>query len=129
MGWSLAKLVTQMAWGDDPMRDALRTISPLCLPTAFTAACVALGIDARDGLAAYAFNWAENQVAAALKAVPLGQVAGQQILRGLHRAVLDTVDEAERRANADPPQLSTFSPMLGLLSARHETQYSRLFRS
>lgn len=129
MGWSLAKLVTQMAWGDDPMRDALRTISPLCLPTAFTAACVALGIDARDGLAAYAFNWAENQVAAALKAVPLGQVAGQQILRGLHRAVLDTVDEAERRANADPPQLSTFSPMLGLLSSRHETQYSRLFRS
>jgi urease accessory protein len=129
MGWSLAKLVTQMAWGDDPMRDALRTISPLCLPTAFTAACVALGIDARDGLAAYAFNWAENQVAAALKAVPLGQVAGQQILRGLHRAVLDTVDEAERRANADPPQLSTFSPMLGLLSARHETQYSRIFRS
>lgn len=129
MGWSLAKLVTQMAWGDAPMRDALRTISPLCLPTAFTAACVALGIDARDGLAAYAFNWAENQVAAALKAVPLGQVAGQQILRGLHRAVLDTVDEAERRANADPPQLSTFSPMLGLLSARHETQYSRLFRS
>ncbi|WP_244786993.1 urease accessory protein UreF [Cupriavidus pauculus] len=129
MGWSLAKLVTQMAWGDDPMRDALRTISPLCLPTAFTAACVALGIDARDGLAAYAFNWAENQVAAALKAVPLGQVAGQQILRGLHRSVLDTVDEAERRANADPPQLSTFSPMLGLLSARHETQYSRLFRS
>ena len=95
MGWSLAKLVTQMAWGDAPMRDALRTISPLCLPTAFTAACVALGIDARDGLAAYAFNWAENQVAAALKAVPLGQVAGQQILRGLHRAVLDTVDEAE----------------------------------
>ena len=129
MGWSLAKLVGQMQWGDDSLRDTLRVLSPLCLPTAFTAACVALDIDERDGLAAYAFNWVENQVAAALKAVPLGQVAGQQILRGLHRAVIDVVDEAVQRADAEPPRLSTFSPMLGLLSARHETQYSRLFRS
>lgn len=129
MGWSLARLIGQMEWGDAALRDTLRSLSPLCLPTAFAAACVALDIDAREGLAAYAFNWAENQVAAALKAVPLGQVAGQQILHGLHRHVLDTVDEAARRADADPPQLSTFSPMLGLLSARHETQYSRLFRS
>ena len=129
MGWSLAKLVAQMEWGDMPMRDALRELSPLCLPTAFAAACVALEIDARAGLAAYAFNWAENQVAAAIKAVPLGQVAGQKILRGLHRHVLDVVEEAVQRADAEPPRLSTFSPMLGLLSARHETQYSRLFRS
>ena len=129
MGWSLAKLVAQMGWGSDAMRDALRELSPLCLPTAFTAACVALDISERDGLAAYAFNWAENQVAAALKAVPLGQVAGQHILRGLHGAVLEVVDEAVQRADAAPPRLSTFSPMLGLLSARHETQYSRLFRS
>jgi len=56
-------------------------------------------------------------------------VAGQHILRGLHPAVLAVVDEAVQRADADPPRLSTFSPMLGLLSARHETQYSRLFRS
>ncbi|MEN7531323.1 urease accessory protein UreF [Cupriavidus sp. DL-D2] len=129
MGWSLAKLVAQMEWGDAPMREALNSMSPLCLPTAFTAACVALAIDERDGLGAYAFNWAENQVAAAIKAVPLGQVAGQRMLRGLHAAVLDAVDEAQRRTDAQPPQLSTFSPMLGLLSARHETQYSRLFRS
>ncbi|WP_019447466.1 urease accessory protein UreF [Cupriavidus sp. BIS7] len=129
MGWSLAKLIAQMGWGDDTLQGLLRDMSPVCLPTAFSAACAALQIDARDGLAAYAFNWAENQVAAAIKAVPLGQVAGQRILRGLHGVVLEVVDEAVRRANADPPQLSTFSPMLGLLSARHETQYSRLFRS
>lgn len=129
MGWSLAKLVGQMEWGDEPMRNTLRELSPLCLPTAFTAACVALDINERDGLAAYAFNWAENQVAAAIKAVPLGQVAGQRMLRGLHRHVLDAVEEAAQRADAEPPRLSTFSPMLGVLSARHETQYSRLFRS
>ncbi|KWR89852.1 urease accessory protein UreF [Cupriavidus sp. IDO] len=129
MGWSLAKLVAQMEWGDAALREGLASLSPVCLTTAFTAACVALDVEARDGLAAYCFNWAENQVAAAIKAVPLGQVAGQHMLRRLHGAVLLVVDEAGRRAEATPPQLSTFSPMLGLLSARHETQYSRLFRS
>lgn len=129
MGWSLARLIGQMSWGDVALRAQLEGLSPACLPTAFAAACVALGIDERDGLAAYCFNWVENQVAAALKAVPLGQVAGQHILRAMHEPVLATVEEAVRRAQAQPPQLSTFSPMLGLLSARHETQYSRLFRS
>lgn len=129
MGWSLAKLVAQMEWGGAALREGIASLSPVCLPTAFTAACVALDVEARDGLAAYCFNWAENQVAAAIKAVPLGQVAGQHMLRRLHGAVLLVVDEAVRRAEATPPQLSTFSPMLGLLSARHETQYSRLFRS
>jgi urease accessory protein len=129
MGWSLAKLVGQMGWGGDALREHLAVISPVCLPTAFAAACVALEIDEREGLAAYCFNWAENQVAAAIKAVPLGQVAGQHMLRRLHEAVLMTVDEAVQRAAETPPRLSTFSPMLGLLSSRHETQYSRLFRS
>ncbi|WP_420992669.1 urease accessory protein UreF [Cupriavidus sp. 30B13] len=129
MGWSLARLVAQMEWGDGALRTQLAALSPVCLPTAFAAACVALGVDERDGLAAYCFSWAENQVAAALKAVPLGQVAGQHILRRLHAAVAQAVGEALRRADAGPPALSTFSPMLGLLSARHETQYSRLFRS
>lgn len=132
MGWSLARLIAQMTWGDEALRDALAQLSqdaPVCLPTAFAAACVALGIDAREGLAAYAFNWAENQVAAAIKAVPLGQVAGQHILRALHAPVAALVDEAMHRAAAEPPRLSTFSPLLGLLSSRHETQYSRLFRS
>lgn len=133
MGWSLARLISDMGWGDAWLRAQLagwpKTGSPMCLPTAFTAAAVALEIDAREGLAAYCFIWAENQVAAALKAVPLGQVAGQRILAGLHRTVCEVTAEAERRASSVPPELSTFSPMLGLLSARHETQYSRLFRS
>jgi urease accessory protein len=129
MGWSLARLIGQMSWGDAMLRAHLEGLSPVCLPTAFAAACVALDIDEREGLAAYCFNWVENQVAAALKAVPLGQVAGQHILRAMHDKVLATVDEAARRADVEPPELSTFSPLLGLLSARHETQYSRLFRS
>ncbi|MBS0542698.1 MAG: urease accessory protein UreF [Proteobacteria bacterium] len=129
MGWSLARLIAQLKWGTPELRTALAALAPVCLPTAFAAACVALQVPEREGLAAYCFGWAENQIAAALKAMPLGQGAGQQILYRLHDAVQEAVDEAVRRANARPPHLSTFSPMLGLLSARHETQYSRLFRS
>jgi urease accessory protein len=129
MGWSLAKLITQMQWGNDFLRSGLDAIYPVCLPTAFAAACVALGVDAGDGLAAYCFSWAENQVAAAIKGVPLGQAAGQRILYRLHPVVRETTLKAMHRANMERPILSTFSPMLGILSARHETQYSRLFRS
>ncbi len=129
MGWSLARLITQMGWGAPAMRDALAARAAISFPTAFAAAAVALGIEARDGLTAYSFTWVENQVAAAVKAIPLGQAAGQRILFGLHAAVGQAAEDAARRAACHPPELSTFSPGLGVLSARHETQYSRLFRS
>ena len=63
---------------------------------------------------------------AAVKAVPLGQSAGQRILAQLSQEIVQAVahallvQDAERQA---------FAPMLAILSAQHETQYSRLFRS
>lgn len=129
MGWSLSRLIQQMEWGDDALRSALAARASVTFPTAFAAAAAALNVDPRDGVTAYCFAWVENQMAAAVKAVPLGQAAGQRILFGLHAAVARAVEEATRRAACHPPELSTFSPGLGVLSARHETQYSRLFRS
>lgn len=82
---------------------------------------------ARDALLAYAFGWAENLMQAALKAVPLGQSAGQRILARLAAEIPAAVDDALARADNEARQ--AFSPMLAILSARHETQYSRLFRS
>jgi urease accessory protein len=68
----------------------------------------------------------ENQAAAALKAVPLGQLAGQRIIVALR----EPIDAAVTRALAtSPDNINTFAPQLGILSARHESQYSRLFRS
>lgn len=81
-------------------------------------------------LSALAFGWAENAVQAAIKAVPLGQAAGQRILRRLVAEIPDAVAEALRRADDPSPlALQAFTPGLALLSSRHETQYSRLFRS
>ncbi len=79
-----------------------------------------------QALQAQVFGWAENQVQAALKAVPLGQTAGQRVLARLAAEI----PAAVATALATPPhQRQLFAPMLSILAARHETQYSRLFRS
>ncbi|CAM3734974.1 Urease accessory protein UreF [Bordetella sputigena] len=126
MAWSLSRLLEELQWGDTASRAALRDMQPLSLPTAYAYAAQRAGASLEDCLAAWLFAWAENQVAAALKAVPLGQVAGQRILFGLHGAIQAAARRASAMAEDDA---STFSPLLGILSARHETQYSRLFRS
>jgi len=80
-----------------------------------------------EALLAHAFGWTENLVQAALKAVPLGQSAGQRILAALIEELPAAVDTARR--HADDAIRQSHSPMLAILSARHEAQYSRLFRS
>jgi len=79
-----------------------------------------------QALQAYAFGWAENMTQAALKAVPLGQVSGQKILARLAQEIPDAVQHAIALRD---DQRQAFCPMLAVMSARHETQYSRLFRS
>lgn len=92
----------------------------------FAMACAQLGIARLDGLAAYLWAWLENQVLVAVKTVPLGQQAGQAMLLALHGAVQQAVDAA---AALSDDELGTAAIGFALRSARHETQYSRLFRS
>ncbi|MDO9314755.1 MAG: urease accessory UreF family protein [Burkholderiaceae bacterium] len=95
-------------------------------PVAFALAAFQAGAPCRESLLCCAFGWAENLMQAALKSVPLGQAAGQRILSALAAEIPDAVDAAMRLGNAER-QVCT--PMLAILSAQHETQYSRLFRS
>jgi len=95
-------------------------------PLAFALAASSTGAPLRDCLLAYAFGWAENMVQAAIKSVPLGQSAGQRILQALAAAIAAAVDHALALPDS---QRQAFAPMLAILSARHELQYSRLFRS
>lgn len=80
----------------------------------------------REALLSFAFGWAENMVQAAIKAVPLGQSAGQRILQTLIDAIPEAIDHALALPDS---QRQAFTPMLAILSSQHETQYSRLFRS
>ena len=95
-------------------------------PIAFALAAAATSANLRDCLQAYAFGWAENMVQSAIKAVPLGQSAGQRILARLAADIPAAVEHA--RALPDD-QRQAFTPMLAILSSQHEVQYSRLFRS
>jgi urease accessory protein len=100
--------------------------SPIAFPAAFAAACAALDIGRADGLAAYLWAWAENQVLVAVKSVPLGQMAGQRLLAALHVSI-----DAAVRSAADCPDdaLGGASVQYAITSARHEAMYSRLYRS
>lgn len=93
---------------------------------AFALAATEIDAAPQQTLLSFAFGWAENMVQAAIKAVPLGQSAGQRILQALVAAVPQAVGSALSLAEDDR---QAFTPMLAVLSARHESQYSRLFRS
>lgn len=80
----------------------------------------------REALLSFTFGWAENMVQAAIKAVPLGQSAGQRILQSLIDTIPAAIDHAMALGDSER---QAFTPMLAILSSQHETQYSRLFRS
>ena len=88
-------------------------------PAVFAHAVRAWDIPARQALTAYLWAWLENQVMAAVKAVPLGQTDGQKMLLVL----------GARLGNVSEDEPGNFAPGLAMLSSKHETQYSRLFRS
>ena len=91
----------------------------LAYPSAYALAARHWNIEPAAALTAYLWSWLENQVMAALKAVPLGQTAGQKMLLALGARV-----EA-----IEPAEFSNFAPGLAILSSLRETQYTRLFRS
>jgi len=95
-------------------------------PVAFARAAAPVPAPVRDIVLAYAFGWAENMMQAAIKAVPLGQSAGQRILLRLAGEIPAAADHAIALRDEDR---QAFTPRLAILSAQHETQYSRLFRS
>ncbi len=110
----------------DPLRMKTCEELPPTWPLAFALALSTHDIPVRQGLVAAAFGWAENMVQAAIKAVPLGQLSGQRILAALAAEIPSAVDHAMQVTTENR---QAFSPRLAILSARHETQYSRLFRS
>jgi urease accessory protein len=94
--------------------------------SAFALACVRSKVSVAETLSTYLWIWAENQTLAAVKLVPLGQSAGQRILHSL----LPHLDEIATVAlQITDNDIGTSALMQFFASARHETQYTRLFRS
>jgi len=126
MGYSLARLLPQI---DDKIVNKNKYLietDEIAFPTAFACAAAYWEIEPEQAAVAYLWSWLENQVMAAIKAVPLGQTDGQRILARLGARLASVAAEAAQRQDEE---LGAFVPGLALLSSRHETQYSRIFRS
>lgn len=119
MGFSLSKLLQDLAIGTVPLEEP-------SFPAAFAFAASRWKIEPAAALQAYLWAWLENQVMAAVKAIPLGQTEGQRILLSLGDLLPSLAEKSMQMKDED---LGNFAPTLALLCARHETQYSRLFRS
>ncbi|MBB6092271.1 urease accessory protein [Povalibacter uvarum] len=104
----------------------LRKPETLGYAAVFAKACVQSGVGKVETLHAYSWAWTENQVLAAVKLVPLGQSAGQRILHKLIPSLEAAAASALELADED---IGYCSVMQSVASARHETQYTRLFRS
>jgi urease accessory protein len=123
MGYSLARLLADLA--DFPAAPLADFAEP-SFPLAWSCAAAAWDISSPDAVGGYLWAWAENQVMAAVKAVPLGQTAGQRMLLALGQRLPALAQDA-----AACPLDATHNvlPAFAIACSRHETQYTRLFRS
>ena len=104
------------------MNEAMETtqLSP------FAFASVSWNVSLHDTALGFAWSWLENQVAAAIKLVPLGQTQGQQVQLMMATKIPHAVDLG---LSLKDYEIGASAPALSIASARHETQYTRLFRS
>jgi urease accessory protein len=118
---------TRAAW-PHPALDglALRWRGEVMLPVAVGVAASAHGVALAPCLTAYLHAFAANLVSAGVRLIPLGQTDGQRAIAALEPDIAATVD-AVLMTPLD--EIGTAAPMIDWCSMRHETQYTRLFRS
>ena len=126
VGFSYAAWCREVVALSDSQRATLAALDRVSAPVGAALAAVASRVSVRDGLLAYVFGFTENQVMVMAKALPMGQIAAQKLLFALGDAVTAAVDSARHLDEAD---WSSASPWLAIAQMKHETQYSRLFRS
>jgi urease accessory protein len=122
----MKRLLHELGDFPPPMLSALDAGPQHSFALVWTSAAAAWQIPPQDALTAWLWSWAENQAMAALKAVPLGQAAGQRLLQEIGRRLPEIVDRALLLGEAE---YSNFAPGFAIACCKHETQYTRLFRS
>ncbi|WP_111892822.1 urease accessory protein UreF [Acinetobacter sp. MB5] len=114
------------AWIKDVLQIPVEVKKQFGFVPVYAQLCGRLELGLVDVLTAYTFTVLENQVLAAVKTVPLGQIAGQRILWYVHGLIPDAI---QRAMQLQDHEISSALPHYAMLSMQHETQYSRLFRS
>lgn len=109
-----------------PQAEAWRESLQLTQAAGFALAATQWQIGLTETLLGYSWGWLENQVMAGVKLIPLGQTAGQRLLLDLGKRLPDWVEYALTLPEA---AIGGSATALSHASARHEQQYTRLFRS
>jgi urease accessory protein len=119
--------ITQAAW-PSPGLDRLIAVwnGPLAYPVVVAAACAGHGIDLAPALLAFLHGVASNLISAGVRLIPLGQTDGQRVLAALETAIAETAMRAPTTVVDDIGAATLRADIAGM---RHETQYTRLFRS
>lgn len=124
MGYSLRQLLLGLPEGGDaalwPAGEALS------LPVAWALAARCLQLPGQQALEAWLWGWLENQIMVLMKAMPMGQSAGQRLISSL---LPELATAAARAWQLPQDDISNFAPLYAWVAQKHETQYSRLFRS
>jgi urease accessory protein len=99
---------------------------PVALPVAVAAACAGHGMPCEPALGGFLHALAANWISAGMRLVPLGQTDGQRVLAALEATAAMT---AQRALTTPLDEIGSATFRADLASMRHETQYTRLFRS
>lgn len=128
-GEAFIQTVSQ-TWRSNDLENIIKKLAeinrPLTYPIAVAIVAAAAAIPLRPALLVYSQAFVANLISAGVRLVPLGQIAGQRTTESLKPTILRSVEEA---LNADMNDLGTAAPLIDWTSIKHETQYSRLFRS
>lgn len=122
-GRALADLLVAL---DVPNAKRWKPVLATCQSAGFATAAVGWKISYTDTASGYVWSWLENLVLSAVKIIPLGQTQGQQLLNRLAVRVPEAV---ARSLEIEDATIGASNPALAIASSRHETQYTRLFRS
>jgi len=99
---------------------------PVALPVAVGVACAGHGIACATALPAFLHALVANWISAGVRLIPLGQTDGQRVLAALEEAVAATAAQALATPLDEVGGAALRADLAGM---RHETQYTRLFRS
>lgn len=119
--------VTRRTWASQTLDRLAETYpDPVCYPVAVGVAAADHGIALAPALRAYLHAFAANLVSAGVRLVPLGHSDGQRVLQALEPGLEIAAADGERLGLS---QLSSTLIMADIAAMKHETQYTRLFRS
>jgi urease accessory protein len=119
--------VTRAAWSCPALPHFAATWDgPVALPIAVGVACAGHGIACETALHAFLHALAANWISAGVRLVPLGQTDGQRVLAALEPVIAAT---ARRALATSLEDVGTCTLRADIAGMRHETQYTRLFRS